>query len=53
MPDLDAVDDYDACLSENEENYVFCTVQSTIRPDDNSELWKFIEVNILSKKKLK
>lgn len=51
MPDLDAVDDYDACLSANKENYVFCTVQATIRPDNNSELWKYIEVIFLNIRK--
>ncbi|XP_053687401.1 nose resistant to fluoxetine protein 6-like isoform X2 [Sabethes cyaneus] len=44
MPKLYAYDDYDQCVDAyNTPDPVYCVARSVIKPDNQSELWKFIQ----------
>lgn len=48
MPPLYKFDDYDECFGKYETS-TYCVVNTYIKPDDTSEIYGFIKVNICSK----
>jgi hypothetical protein len=44
MPPLNLLDNYDQCIVYNDNFATYCFVDSTIEPQPNSDLWRYIEV---------
>jgi hypothetical protein len=42
MPHLNKFDDYDECMDVYKDQAKYCYVRSAIKPDGNSEIYKFI-----------
>lgn len=48
MPALYKLDDYDKCMLElPNQRSTYCLVKTVIKPDNDSEIWKIVQVNIL------